>query len=192
MKFLTDFGDSALLLPLSAVMLLWLLAARSLRAALWWAVTLAFLGGVMGSLKVLFFACPPAPGVVSPSGHTAFSMTVYGCLAVILAADRRRLPPRMAILAAGWAFAAAIAFSRVILDMHTIPETIIGYAIGAIAVGIFAYGYRRSGGGRRHLALLLVAVATSLAILHGSQLNPEHEIHALSGLLGLRRLFCPS
>lgn len=192
MKFLTDFGDSALLLPLSAVLLVWLLAARRWQAAFWWIVTLAFLGAVMGSLKILFFACPPAPGIVSPSGHTAFSMTVYGCLAAILAADRPVRPMRMAIPPVAFAFAASIAATRVTLHMHTMAEAVIGLAIGIVAVAIFAFGYRRSGAGSRHLAPLLIGVAAVLAILHGNQLNPENDIHALSGLLGIRRLFCPS
>ena len=182
MKFLTDFGDSAVLLPLSAVILIWLIAMRPFIAALAWAAALVTLGAVLGGLKILFFACPPAANIISPSGHTGFSMVVYGGLAVIVAAQMLSRWLRVTVILAAVTLVIGIARSRVALEMHTAPETMIGFAVG---------GYARAGTNRRRLLPLLIGVFATVAIFHGSQLNPENNIHAVSGWLGLQRLFCP-
>ena len=64
MRFLTDFGDSAVLLPLTAVVLIWLLATRSIGAAVWWVGVLIVFSATIGGLKMIFFACPPAVDVL--------------------------------------------------------------------------------------------------------------------------------
>jgi membrane-associated phospholipid phosphatase len=191
MKFLTDFGDSAVLIPLSVVMLIWLLTMRPLAAAIAWAGALFFLGAVLGGLKILFFACPPTAEINSPSGHTGFSLVVYGGLAVIIAAQQRALWLRAAIMLAAFAFVTAIAISRVTLEMHTTPETVIGFAVGVAALVIFGGGYPRAATGRRRVAALLIGAIATIAVFHGSRLTPENNLHAVSGWLGLQRLFCP-
>jgi membrane-associated phospholipid phosphatase len=191
MKFLTDFGDSAVLLPLSAVMLIWLLATRPAAAGVWWGVALTFLSAVISTLKILFFACPPAADINSPSGHTGFSLVVYGGLAVIIAAELRSIWARAAVLILAVVLVFAIADSRVMLEMHTSPETVIGFAVGAFALAIFRFGYLRTGPGKRRIVPLIIGIIVTAAIFHGIRLNPERELHMLSSLLGLRRLFCP-
>jgi membrane-associated phospholipid phosphatase len=191
MKFLTDFGDSAVLLPMSAVMLIWLLAMRPVAMALWWGGALLFLGGVMGGLKALFFACPPTADIISPSGHTGFSLLVYGGLAVIIAADRRALWLKALIILTALAFAVAIAVSRVKLEMHSTPETVIGFTVGAVSLGIFSLSYLHAGAKRHRIVPLLIGVAATLFLFYGSRLNAEDNLHALTGLLDLHELFCP-
>jgi membrane-associated phospholipid phosphatase len=191
MKFLTDFGDSAVLLPLSAVVLVWLLVTHSVAAAMWWAGALALFGGIIGTLKLLFFACPPATDIHSPSGHTGFSLVVYGGLAVVLAAGRRSAWARTAIMLTAIAFVVGIAKSRVALGMHTSPETVIGFAIGAITLALFGVGYLRAETNLRRVVPLLIGVLATLVVFHGSQLNPEKDLHALSVLLDFQRLLCP-
>jgi len=190
MKFLTDFGDSAVLLPLSMVVLIWLLATRSVGAAIWWVGVLAVFGAVVGGLKMLFFACPPAVDVRSPSGHTGFSMLVYGGIAAIIAIQRRSAWSRTAIMLAALALVVGIAISRVSLHMHSRTETLIGFAIGVVAVAVFIFGYRRTTTNRRLMAPLLFAVVLTAAIFHGARLNAETNLHMLGGWLDLQQLFC--
>jgi membrane-associated phospholipid phosphatase len=190
MRFLTDFGDSAVLLPLSLVVLGWLLATRSISAAIWWVGVLAVFGAVIGGLKMLFFACPPAVDVRSPSGHTGFSMLVYGSIAAIIAIQRQSRWSRAAIMAAATALVVGIAVSRVTLHMHSRAETVIGFLIGAAAVGAFVFGYARTTTRGRLLAPLLFAVVLTAAIFHGAELNAETNLHALGGWLDLQQLFC--
>jgi membrane-associated phospholipid phosphatase len=190
MKFLTDFGDSAVLLPLSMVVLIWLLATRSMAAAIWWVGVLAVFGAVVGGLKMLFFACPPAVDVRSPSGHTGFSMLVYGGIAAIIAIQCRSALARIAIMLAATALVIGIAISRVTLRMHSRNETLIGFLIGVVAVAVFIFGYRRTTANRRLLAPLLFAVVLTAAIFHGTRLNAETNLHMLGGWLDLQQLFC--
>jgi membrane-associated phospholipid phosphatase len=190
MRFLTDFGDSAVLLPMSAVVLVWLLATRSTSAAAWWLGVLVVFGAVIGGLKMLFFACPPAVDVRSPSGHTGFSMFIYGSIAAIVALQRRSPWSRAAIMLSAIALVIGIAISRVILHMHSARETVIGFLIGAAAVGVFFFGYQRTTTNRRLLAPLLFAVVLTAAIFHGARLNAETNLHMLGGWLDLQQLFC--
>jgi membrane-associated phospholipid phosphatase len=187
--FLTDFGDSAVLLPLSAVMLVWLLAAQRYRTAMWWAGALALLGILTGGLKVMFAACPPTRALNSPSGHTGFSMLVYGALALLIASNRRTLG-RALILLTAITFAAAIAISRVILGMHSIPETILGLAIGSACLALFAVGYDRREQRSGSLVALAVIVALTVGLLHGHRLNFEHDMRGIGDWIGLRQLLC--
>lgn len=191
MKFLTDFGDSAVLLPLSAVVLVWLLMTRSVAAAMWWVGALALFGGIIGALKLLFFACPPATDINSPSGHTGFSLVVYGGLAIVITTGRRSAWVQTAIMLTAIAFVVGIAKSRVALRMHTSPETVIGFVIGAMTLALFGFGYLRAENNSRRVVPLLIGVIVTLVVFHGSQLNPEKGLHALSVLLDFRRLFCP-
>jgi membrane-associated phospholipid phosphatase len=190
MKFLTDFGDSAVLLPLSAVVLVWLLATRSVNAAIWWVGVLVVFGAVIGGLKMLFFACPPAVDVRSPSGHTGFSMLVYGGIAAIIATQRRSVWMRVAIMSAAVVLVVGIAISRVILHMHSRTETLIGFLIGVAAVGVFVFGYRPTTTNGRLMAPLLFAVVLTAALFHGARLNAETNLHTLVGWLDLQQLFC--
>ncbi len=190
MQFLTDFGDTAVLLPLSVVVLAWLLTAPSRGPAIWWIAALGFFGGVVGALKVVFFACPLTPDIISPSGHTGFSLLVYGGVAVIATGKRRSIWVRAAATAVAAGLAAGIGLSRVVLGMHTMPEIVIGYAMGAVALSIFAAGYLRSKGSGRRVAPLLAGAALVLAAFHGAQINEEDNLHALGMWLDLRGVIC--
>jgi membrane-associated phospholipid phosphatase len=190
MELLTNFGDAALLLPLSGILLLWLLFARSGKAAGWWLLALVLCNGFTAILKVYFFACPPLPGLDSPSGHTSFSVIVYGGMTAIVALEIRSAWMRGAAIAAGSAFVVAIAASRLILHRHTPIEVLSGFIIGGFALAIFVRRYRRlrSPGGR--LMLLFAPALAILALVHGAQLNSEEMLHAISAWLGIRRLAC--
>jgi membrane-associated phospholipid phosphatase len=189
MKFLTDFGDSAVLLPLSLAILIWLSFARSIRTGVWWGAALIICGAGIGLLKMLFFACPPDGDLESPSGHTALSALVYGGLAAILASDMRSKWLRRAIGAIAFLFILAIACSRLALQMHTLPEVVTGLAIGAAVLALFVFHYRRTPHKHGRVLPLLLAASITVAILHGHRLTPESRLHSFSLLLNLRA-FC--
>jgi membrane-associated phospholipid phosphatase len=188
MQALTDFGDSAVLLPLSALMLAWLIITRHNRAAIGWAVALAFLLISMTVLKVAFVACPPTAGLESPSGHTAFSILVYGGLAVVLLGGRRPDSFRiMGTILAG-ILVAGIASSRAYLGAHSWSEIAIGVVVGTIALGIFVnvrgQGHPPVQGIR--LAALVVGTVLILVLLHGARLHIEVLLRLLGLELGFR------
>ena len=182
MEILTGFGDSAVLLPLSAIIVIWLTRARSNVSALWWLAALAFAIGVTSLLKIYFLSCPSPTGLHSPSGHTSFSVVVYGGLAVIGAAERPQNWQKIAIWGSGAALSIGIGLSRIALGHHNPQEVEIGLLVGLVALTVFAIGYSRSyrrGGG---LLILLVVIVGVAVLVHGRKLDFED----LFRLLGLR------
>ena len=61
LKFITDFGDSAVTLPLATVVLAYLVWARWYRAAVGWGLAVAGCGLAMAMLKFGLLACGAPP-----------------------------------------------------------------------------------------------------------------------------------
>ena len=80
----TDFGDLAVLAPLAVAILIWLRYFS--RVAAWWILALSICVGLTALLKIVFYGCPPAGNMHSPSGHASLSTLVYGALALTAAA----------------------------------------------------------------------------------------------------------
>lgn len=176
---LTDFGDAAVLMPLAAAMLVWLLFGAS-RVAVWWVVSVGFCVGLTAILKILFFGCPPASDLHSPSGHTAFSVLVYGALALVTAMQGGRLRRLLAVgIAAGLIL--TIAVSRLLLDVHSLPEVGLGAVIGTLSLILFGWKFPRHP--QAKVWALLVAAGVLLTILHGQELHAEEYLHRITGYL---------
>jgi undecaprenyl-diphosphatase len=147
LRFLTLFGETAVLIILSAgvaAALVWLRRKRA--AALFVDV---MLGGFLldSTLKLLFHrARPPAsffgtpmPDSYSfPSGHALFSVCFFGALALLISTRVRSRPGRMAIWLAVVLLAGAIGFSRIYLGVHYPADVLGGYAVGAVCVSMGA------------------------------------------------------
>lgn len=189
MTLLTDFGDSAVLLPLSAAMLLWLLAMRAKIGAAWWFIAIALCTGGTALLKIYFIACPIG-ALHSPSGHASFSALVYGAMAIIVAAEQAARWQRIAALAAGAALVGGIAVSRLALGAHSLLEVVLGTAIGAVTLAVFAQGYlsRRPTGVT--LTPLLLAVALIGILLHGRELHAEEILYAIGRYFNVSLMAC--
>ncbi|HVM77677.1 MAG TPA: phosphatase PAP2 family protein [Stellaceae bacterium] len=180
---LTDFGDLAVLLPLTVLVLLWLRFARTRQDALCWAMAAGFCMGGTALLKVAFFVCPPAHTLHSPSGHTSLSTLIYGSLALLAAAETEGWR-RLAIVLAAIAGVAGIAASRVLLSSHTFTEVAFGLLIGAGALAVLTLrNFPRSRAGLP-VSTLLLAAALVLVVFHGRQLHAETLFRAIG--LGLQ------
>lgn len=176
---LTDFGDLALLLPLSALLLVWLLLLRSWSSALWWVIAVGLCMGGLGLLKIYFYACPPLPDLRSPSGHTGFGTLVYGAFALVLAGEARGWR-RAGIVALGAGLGVGIAATRVILGAHSLVEAELGVAVGVGALAVFAFGYLRRRPENLSLSSLAAAAAVLIALFHGRALHAEELLRAIS------------
>src|SRR5918997_4183426 len=116
MRFLTDFADLGLVLPLAALVALALAAVGWRREALAWSVAVAGTLAAVLALKLLALAYSGQLGTAlrSPSGHTAAGTVVYAGLLTLLAG--RRLGSRTGIaLLAGAALAALFGCARFVL-----------------------------------------------------------------------------
>jgi len=181
--FLTDFGDTAVTVPLAVVTAAFLLAVREFRMALAWAGAILLCAGAIGALKTLLAVCSHplgASGLASPSGHTAMSFAVYGGLAAIAGAGVGR-NARAAVGAAGVAFAAGIAASRAILHYHTVLEVAVGSVVGLAALALIVGAVVRWRPRRLPLAGLAAAVLAMLLIFHGHRWPAERAVGLFAG-----------
>jgi membrane-associated phospholipid phosphatase len=178
LKAITDLGDLAVLLPISAAILIWLLCFPSRLAAVQWVLAAGVCIGGTAALKVLFVVCPPAETLQSPSGHTSLSTLIYGALTVFATA-KAKSGWRPATAVAGALLVGAIAASRVVLNAHTLMETVLGLAIGVGVLAVFARSYLRARGPEAPLQPLLLGVAVLVVALHGSQLRAEELLKAI-------------
>lgn len=181
MVFLTDFGDTAVLLPMAAAILMWLFAMRGAYGAAWWIAALLLVMGGVGFMKIYFFACLPPGQLQSPSGHTSLGALVYGAIAVIVIRETAGWR-RGAVVAAASGLVIAIALSRLVLRAHTLPEIVVGLGVGIAALSLFAFCYLQKPGDRVAVMPLLLGCVAILALLHGTELHAEEMLRAI-GLL---------
>jgi membrane-associated phospholipid phosphatase len=182
---ITNLGDAALLLPASLLLFGYLYLHNDPRRA----ASLALATGACLTITVLakltFLAlnagCLQAD-VQSPSGHTSFSATFYGCGAAVAASGaapwRQRLTWTAAIT-----LVLAVAASRVVLGAHTVWEVAIGLAIGASCVGVFLFQVERPRPASGFLRFVL-AVAVLAIVLQGTHLTIEPHLRNVADRLG--------
>jgi len=139
MHLVTNLGDLAVLLPASLGLIAFLVwsGAKEDAAAYAAAMALCLLAALLA--KLAFAACGTqyaVLGVESPSGHTAFSTTFYGCVALLFAAGRT-FSRRAALYLGAAALVLLIGASRVALQAHSAAEVVVGIVIGAPSIGLF-------------------------------------------------------
>jgi membrane-associated phospholipid phosphatase len=186
---ITDLGDSAVGLPLAALVLIVLLVSGWTRGALAWTLAVAGCGAAMITFKLIFRvasgACAPAAQVVpafSPSGHAALSTVVYGGLAVL---GSRQVTPlaRTMIGLATAVWIGLIASSRVVVQAHTPFEVVTGLGVGLVAVALMVRLLRHSEGPRMLLPHLAAACLAALVLMYGTHWQVEDDLRALASLL---------
>lgn len=168
MRFLTDFADQAVVLPVVLAIGLALLMQGWRRGAAAWLVVVFATFAVMLGLKLLLIPCGAAE-LRTPSGHVAAAAVVAGGLAALLAHRRAAVLP-VALVAA-----LVIAVSRLVLGLHTWPEVAIGALVGlAGAVALT----RLAGPPPPTLDPWRIAVAAAVVALlfHGLHLPAEAHI----------------
>jgi membrane-associated phospholipid phosphatase len=85
LRSITNLGDLAVLIPLDLALFIWLFQMPLKIRAIWWAAAGSLCMGGTALLKLIFFICPIATDVQSPSGHTSLGTLVYGALVVLVA-----------------------------------------------------------------------------------------------------------
>lgn len=192
MNALTDFGDAAVLLPVAIVLWIWLLALprKGGTAGAWWGLSLALCVGITALLKVYLYPCPQGSELRNPSGHVSLSVLVYGAIATVLS---RQVDgwQRVAVVCGTAVGVMAISASRVLIEAHTWPEVLAGFAIGGVSLAVFACNYPRHASTTASVRRLSVAVLLVLALLHGHTLHAEDILHRLNAYLGLAPIVCP-
>lgn len=180
-NFLTDFGDQAVVLPLALVIVLALAMTGWPCGAIVWLLAVLGTIGTMALLKVVFVSCGPVQlgsPVESPSGHTAAAAVSYGGLIALIS--------RRAGLSLGWALVPApliallIGVSRIELGAHSLPEAMIGGAIGC--AGVLAMLLLAGKPPRQvRLSWLIGPAVFVVVVMHGQHLHGEDQIRTFAG-----------
>jgi membrane-associated phospholipid phosphatase len=191
-RFLTDFGDTAVTVPLAVLVAGLLFAAKEPRLATGWVLVIAGCTGLTGGLKLLFTVCAhPAveSRMLSPSGHTAMSIAVYGGIAAI-AGHALRGPARAALTAGAAVFTIGIALSRTIVGHHTPIEVAIGLLIGIAALGAMIVLVGRHPPERLPLRWLFAGAVVVFVLFHGTRWPAERAIHRFAWWFDILRPWC--
>jgi len=176
----TELGDAAVTVPVTAAVLAWLLWRRAWHAAAYWlgaiamaaAFTIAFKFGLRVPRPVDLYA---GAGAFSfPSGHTIVSATVYGFLALLVA---REVGARLrAMLTTGTAlFVTAIALSRLYLGAHWLSDVIGGFAFALAWVALLGIAYLRHRPPRLGAGALLTVAGITLAVAGSAHVWRAHS-----------------
>ncbi len=186
MKFLTDFGDQAVVLPLAAAIAVTLLLLGWWRGAIGWIVAVPATFGTVLSLKIIFYACHavlPNWGIHSPSGHTASATVVYGGLLALLGertpSGRRTMRHLLLLLLAAVLLALVFGYSRVDLGAHTVPDVLVGGAVGIAGAVLFVTLAGQPPPLFRRWALGAVVLGMA-GLLHGHELHAEETIQRMA------------
>lgn len=138
-QLFTRLGEAQLLLP-ALLLATWWLWRRpdGVRLARWWLACTAVATLVTTINKVAFIGhgIGYAPlNFTGISGHAMFAAAVLPPLVRLIAGSWGVGPGRTWMLA-GYALAAAVAASRVMVGAHSAPEVIAGFFVGGLASGL--------------------------------------------------------
>ncbi len=174
MRFFTDFADQAVILPMILAVAITLALQGWVRGALAWLAAIAATLLAVLLLKLAFLSCQPVFGpwhVGSPSGHAAAATVVAGGLASLLTRHR------IWIFAAAVVAAVGIGWSRLLLHAHTVPEVLIGAAIGLAGAALLTWLTRATTAPPvlRPIPLICVVAAVTM-LFHGLHAPAEAAI----------------
>jgi membrane-associated phospholipid phosphatase len=191
-SFVTDFGDTAVTVPLALLMVGFLLAAKEPRLGAGWGLAIIGCAGATGALKMMLVACAHSlggPGLSSPSGHSAMSTAVYGGYAAVIAATLAR-PAREALIAGAAVLIIGIACSRIILGAHSPLEVGIGLVVGMAALGAVLAVVARYRPARLPIVWLAVPALAVAPLFHGRHWPAEQAVHHLAGRFNFLWFWC--
>ena len=138
--FISFFGDSTVLLPSAALLFAVLLLRKKTAYLAWqWAALFGITGAIVSLSKLAFMGW--GIGIrdidfTGFSGHSALSAAFWPIFLWLLCA-RFSSAIRILFVAAGYAIALLVAYSRLVIHAHSVSEVIAGALLGSIASGAF-------------------------------------------------------
>jgi membrane-associated phospholipid phosphatase len=170
-RYVTDFADMAVVLPLVIAVASILLVQGWRRGAWVWLVVVAGTFAATLGCKVIFLGCSPVFGPLlghSPSGHVAAATVVAGGLAAFMTRRGSSVLPVAVVVAL------VIGLSRLVLGFHTLPEVIVGGLIGLTGAAML----RRFADPpvRLRVSPLVLAVVVVALVFHGLHMPAEAAI----------------
>lgn len=168
---LTDFGDSAAMLPAAALIALWLAAGRAWRQAALWCLGFGALAALVALSKIAFLGWGLGIEIIDftgISGHTALAVGVLAVGAAVSLGNRAG-PLRLAGAALGASVGIGVGLSRLALHVHSLSEVLVGAIAGiALAIG-FLWGSRYANPAKLHPVCLGALLLLTLVTIHGER-----------------------
>lgn len=177
---ITELGDTAVTLPVAAIVFLWLIWQRAWRTAVYWVAVTGFAAVLNTGIKLLIHRARPGdllytgPSVFSfPSGHATVNAVMYGFLAFLIV---RQLHPvwRVPVFAAVAMLAALMAFSRLYLGAHWFSDVAASLTFAAAWVIVLGIVYLHHSAPRISVAGLAAVACAALALVGGLNVYLHH------------------
>ena len=177
--WLTRFGESGIVIPMAAVLVVFLVAsARNLRPAFVWLVPLGLAVAVTTASKIAFIGFGigiAAIDFTGFSGHSMFAAAVYPVIAMCLLM-KTRVRWQLLGVAAGYALAVMVSVSRLEVGAHSVSEVVLGFIIGG-AASLTAIVWLDHLPRARYAGAFAVALAVWLSLApQGPVLVQSHDI----------------
>ena len=182
---ITELGDTAVTLPVAAIVFLWLIWQRACRTAVYWVVVIGFAAVLNTGIKLLIHRARPSdllysgPSVFSfPSGHATVNAVMYGFLAFLIV---RQLQPvwRVPIFTAVALLAALMACSRLYLGAHWFSDVAASLTFAAAWVIVLGIVYVRHGAPQINVAGLAAIAGAALILVGGLNVYLHHKADTL-------------
>lgn len=143
----TMLGEKWILLPVSAIITIWLLWKRQLWVAIHWFGLVFVSAGLIETFKHLYYS-PRPPGLLYgemtsslPSGHATLSVVFYGFIAALIAQyctlAKRKIIYWIASAICLWVF-----FSRLYLGAHWLTDVLASLFLGVTLILCTLLSYR--------------------------------------------------
>lgn len=182
MLAITEFGDTFVVIAVTAAVFLWLLWKRAWRTAAFWLTAIAGASAINTAIKVALHRTRPGEtfyigwsAFSFPSGHSTVNLVLYGALAFLIGRELRpawRLP--VALIA--MSFALLIAFSRLYLGAHWFSDVLGGLAFGSTWLAILGFFYTRRPTQSIGSAGLMLVACLAVAFAGGMNVYRHHAL----------------
>ena len=177
---ITELGDTAVVVPITIIVLLWLAWKRAWRTAGYWLVAIAGASALNTVIKAALHR--PRPGELFysgwsafsfPSGHSTVNVVLYGFLTFLIARELRpawRLPVILGVAC----LILLIAFSRLYLGAHWLSDVIGGLAFGTAWLALLGISYLHRRPERVEPRGLLIVACGALFVAGGFNVYRHH------------------
>jgi membrane-associated phospholipid phosphatase len=130
---ITTYGDVTITSLAAAAIAVWLFVEDEKRLAFWWSVLFAGAMGIVIATKMAFIGWGIGIRAIDFAGFSGHAMRAAAVLPVLLylILQRTRFIMRAGGVVFGFACAAMIGVSRVVLHTHSISEVVAGLLLGA-------------------------------------------------------------
>jgi undecaprenyl-diphosphatase len=179
---ITELGDTAVVLPVTIIVLLWLAWRRAWRTAAYWLTAIAVASALNTGIKAALHRVRPGELFYSgwsafsfPSGHSTMNVVLYGFLAFLIAREIRpawRIP--VALGAASLTL--LIAFSRLYLGAHWFSDVIGGLAFATAWLVLLGLAYLHHRSVPRDARGLLAVGCAALVVVGGFNVYRRHAV----------------